>query len=577
MPGGPENSAQRQRAINLPFGLVNVVGVSPSLDLVSPRTTTVYKDPGLAASCQPSKQASNAIIYLTYAAFLAMGLGFAWKYRKQSKAQFLSSNRTQRAIPLALNFIASGLGSGILFTYPDIGAFAGVQGVLVYALASATPLLLFAVLTPLIRRRTPDGFLLTEWTRDRFGAPAALYLSVLTMVTMFLYMVAELSAINSVINLLTGLNGLPALIVEVAVTTIYTSLGGFRVSFVTDNVQGTVVLLLIAICSISIGTKAHIDPALIGSSGLTRATPLGWKLLYILPVAVGTNVMFLSPFWLRAFAARTDRDLYLGAALATGWVFTILTVVGFTGIIAVWAHGEDKWGPVSEWSSVAFFYLIGELPGWVVGFVVLMVVALSTAVFDSLQSAMVSTASNDLCRNKLGLRWIRAAVVVLIAPVVVVAVKAHASVLQIFLISDIVSAAAIPCLLLAGLVEGLWFVGGWDVICGGCGGIIAVFVFGVVYYGSARGGGELVYMKTLYADDWGVFGAYVAAPVGGILAMFAGCAVRIAGLWAVSKARGVPFQLERKEAAVVEEEVHVRDPVVAGPDRKQPAVYGTCG
>ncbi|KAK6353416.1 hypothetical protein TWF696_005381 [Orbilia brochopaga] len=57
---------------------------------------------------QPSKQASNAIIYLTYALFLAMGLGFAWKYRNQSKAQFLSSNRTQRAIPLALNFIASG-------------------------------------------------------------------------------------------------------------------------------------------------------------------------------------------------------------------------------------------------------------------------------------------------------------------------------------------------------------------------------------------------------------------------------------------------------------------------------------
>ncbi|KAK6330890.1 hypothetical protein TWF718_003088 [Orbilia javanica] len=57
---------------------------------------------------QPSTQASNAIIYLTYGLFLVMGLGFAWKFRNQSKEQFLSSNRTQRAIPLALNFIASG-------------------------------------------------------------------------------------------------------------------------------------------------------------------------------------------------------------------------------------------------------------------------------------------------------------------------------------------------------------------------------------------------------------------------------------------------------------------------------------
>ncbi|KAK6353415.1 hypothetical protein TWF696_005380 [Orbilia brochopaga] len=397
------------------------------------------------------------------------------------------------------------------------------------------------------------------------------------MITMFLYMVAELSAVNSVINLLTGLNGLPALIVEVAVTTIYTSLGGFRVSFVTDNVQGAVVLLLIVICSVSIGTKAHIDTSLIGASGLTRATPLGWKLLYILPVAIGTNVMFLSPYWMRAFAARTDRDLYIGAALASSWVFIILTVVGFTGIIAVWAHGVDKWGPVGEWSSIAFFYLIAELPGWVVGFVLLMVVALSTAVFDSLQSAMVSTASNDLCRNKLGLRWIRAAIVVLIIPVVVVAVKAHASVLQIFLISDIVSAAAIPCLLLGGLLDTFWFVKGWDVIAGGCGGILAVFIFGVVYYGSAEGGGELVYMKTLYADDWGVFGAYVAAPVGGVVVMFVSCAVRLAGMWAVAKVRGVRFTGLDRERVVEVNDIERDEVMVADEEttdgKPRPAVY----
>lgn len=43
------------------------------------------------------------------------------------------------------------------------------------------------------------------------------------LVTLFLYMVAELSALQQVINALTGLNGLPAVIVQCAVTTIYTS------------------------------------------------------------------------------------------------------------------------------------------------------------------------------------------------------------------------------------------------------------------------------------------------------------------------------------------------------------------
>ncbi|KFH47074.1 hypothetical protein ACRE_020940 [Hapsidospora chrysogenum ATCC 11550] len=57
---------------------------------------------------QPSFEASNAIIYLTYGAFLVMGIGIAWRLKDQSKIDFLSSNRTQTALPLALNFIASG-------------------------------------------------------------------------------------------------------------------------------------------------------------------------------------------------------------------------------------------------------------------------------------------------------------------------------------------------------------------------------------------------------------------------------------------------------------------------------------
>ncbi|KAJ4147296.1 hypothetical protein LMH87_001830 [Akanthomyces muscarius] len=56
----------------------------------------------------PSFQASNAIIYLTYGVFLVMGTGIAWKLRNQAKTDFLSSNGTQTAFPLALNFIASG-------------------------------------------------------------------------------------------------------------------------------------------------------------------------------------------------------------------------------------------------------------------------------------------------------------------------------------------------------------------------------------------------------------------------------------------------------------------------------------
>lgn len=118
--------------------------------------------------------------------------------------------------------IRSGLGSGVLFSYPQLATLAGVQGVVVYALASALPLLMFAALGPIIRRKCPEGFVLTEWTRQRYGILTALYLSFVTLVTLFLYMVSELSAIGQVVSTLTNLDALPVIVVECVVTTIYT-------------------------------------------------------------------------------------------------------------------------------------------------------------------------------------------------------------------------------------------------------------------------------------------------------------------------------------------------------------------
>lgn len=114
------------------------------------------------------------------------------------------------------------LGSGILFSYPQLATITGVQGVVVYAISSAAPLLIFAYLGPIIRSKCPDGFVLTEWTRQRYGVITAIYISFLTCATMFLYMVAELSALQQIIPALTGMDGLPMVIVECAVTTIYT-------------------------------------------------------------------------------------------------------------------------------------------------------------------------------------------------------------------------------------------------------------------------------------------------------------------------------------------------------------------
>ncbi|KAL5381768.1 hypothetical protein DPSP01_006952 [Paraphaeosphaeria sporulosa] len=352
-------------------------------------------------------------------------------------------------------------------------------------------------------------------------------------------MVSELSAMQQIVTALTGLDGLPAIIVECAVTTIYTSLGGFKVSFITDNIQGAMVVGLIILGVITVGVETHIQPALIRESGFLNSSLLGWQLLYILPVAILTNDFFLSGFWMRTFAARTDKDLWIGTSLATVAVLIILTLVGVSGLLAAWS-GAWPLGDAED-GYLAFFLLLGQLPAWVVGIILVMTVSLSTAAFDSFQSAIISTGSNDLFRNRLNIWVIRLLVVILIVPVVVVALKSP-DILQIFLISDLVSAAVVPVLVI-GLSERCYWWRGFDFVVGSLGGIFTVFLFGLVYYdGDAGRASKLLILEGgLYSGDWSAFGAFVAAPFGGLLWGFGACGLRLATLWVFAKVRGHRF------------------------------------
>lgn len=296
-------------------------------------------------------------------------------------------------------------------------------------------------------------------------------------------------------------------------------------------------ILLVIIATITIGVETDIQTDLIDSSGLLGDSLLGWQLMYILPVAILTNDFFLASFWLRTFAAKTDKDLRIGTSIATVIILCILTLVGATGLIAVWSGvvGDEPGA-----GSIAFFLVLNALPSWVVGIVLVMVVTLSTAAFDSLQSAMVSTASNDLFRNRLNIWLIRGMVVLVIIPVVVLALKAP-SILQIYLITDLVAAATIPVLVL-GLMDKFYWMRGFEVVVAGFGGLLTVFIFGTIYYGTAKEGGELLLVQNgLWANDWAAFGAFVAAPVGSILWAGGAVCLRLSFQWIMAKKQGRRF------------------------------------
>lgn len=433
------------------------------------------------------------------------------------------------------------MGCGILTTYTQIANIAGIQGLLVYVLAGSLPIFLFSFLGPMIRRRCPDGFVLTEWCYQRYGPIMALCLSAATVLTLYLFMVSELTAVGSAISALTGLSHTPCIVVEAIVTTIYTSMGGFAVSFVTDTFQAIFVLVIAVIGIIGYATQIHIDPQIKHDTyhQLMDSNKLGWMVFYILNVAILTNDMFMSGFWLRTFAAKTDKDLYIATSIASVVVAIISTLVGIPGIIAVWT-GDMTIG--DENASNAFFVLCGKMDKWIIGVILIFSIFLSTCTFDSLQSAVTSSLSNDLFRNKFPMIYSRVLVILIMVPALVVAIECSANVLQIYFIADLLSSAIVPIMFL-GLSKHFFFLRGLDIIVGSLSALLAIFVFGCIYYGSAKQGGLLLLIWNGVYDpnDWGAFGAFVIAPVGGIVFGLLCAALRISIIYLNCKRTGKEF------------------------------------
>lgn len=238
------------------------------------------------AGSYPSDEASMAIIYVTLGVFLILGLVISYFVTK-TKADFLSATKTANYAVIMCNFAAQGLGAGLQLTYPEVATY-GLQPLITYSLAASLPLLTFPPLAAQLRKKCPEGFVLTEFIRARFGVVASLFLSLCSIVTLYVFMLSEMTSIYSVIQSLTGWSSetqnvwlIMPIFTEMMVTMLYTAWGGFKTSLITDTIQATLFILLVIVCTIAIGVTVEIDTSMIQQrSELLRGSQLGWQLLY---------------------------------------------------------------------------------------------------------------------------------------------------------------------------------------------------------------------------------------------------------------------------------------------------------
>ena len=419
-----------------------------------------------------SQSSSVLLLVAVLAVFVAIGLRGHGPGR-DGVDEYLVARSSQGPGMLGLSFLASGLGAWILFAPPELGVLLGIDAVIGYSLAAAAPFVVLAYVGPRIRRLVPSGSGLTEFVRVRFGPAAGTVIALVSILYMGVFVTAELVAVGGLVELIGGVPRQATVLAVVTATLIYTTYGGLRASLRTDRWQSWLVIVLLAAAAAAALGTVDAPATTMRDTGLLGVDQGGVTTALTLIIALTAANLFHHGYWQRVWAARDDRALRRGALIGAAATMPLILIAGGLGVLAAGAG-------VVEVPALAVFSLAGQLPDWLMAGVLVLGIALVASSVDTLENGLAALIATE--RPTLGLRGARVLTVVVILPAAAVSLVAE-SVLQLFLIADLLCAALIAPALL-----GLWrrtsTVG---VVAGSLAGLAGAFVAGWVATGSLPG------------------------------------------------------------------------------------------
>ena len=432
---------------------------------------------------------------LALGAFAAVGVRAA-RRGVSAPDEYLAARGSQGATRLALSFFASALGAWILFSPPEVGTFAGLLGVAGYAVGQALAIGVFAVLGPLVRERTPGATTALSFVRARYGRIQHAYVAAVSVLYMFVFLTAELTAIGGAVSLLADVEPIVPIAAVAAATAGYTAYGGLPASLATDRWQAWLVLALVAVGAIAVGFHVDDPVGRARAGGLGTVTATGAEVAVVLVVAIVAANLFHQGFWQRVWAARDTGTLVRGALGGAALIVPVVALVGVGGAVAAGAKQLES-------PSLALFAVLTDASDALLALVVLLAVALVASTADTLQNGLTALVADVAGRRRLGLGGARAVTVLLTVPAAAIAVEGL-SVLRLFLVADLLAATlALPVFL------GLWSrARASAALAGAVAGLLAVVAVGWAGSGSFLDG-----LRLLTLPEGAALEPFLAAPL----------------------------------------------------------------
>lgn len=396
-----------------------------------------------------STQSALFWLVLFSALFAIAGMIYARRERNNLEDYIVARN-TQGSIATLLTLLASSLGAWILFSPAQAATWGGLAAVIGYALGAMSPRIVMIPLGKRMRTLIPRGHSLTEFLMARYGRSMYVLALLIMLFYMFIAMAAEITAISKLVTLLAPVPLWLTAAIVMGFTLLYTSYGGLRASIFTDKIQVVIIIpLLLALVYVGWKASGGIAPVVAGlqanaPSLLSLTDPVGVKAGITFFVAILLTGIFHQGNWQRIYSARDTRTMRNGFLLGGVLVVPFIFVMGLFGLAFVGLQ------PAGDSSVALFSIVMPHIPVWLAVALIPLGLALVMSSADTTISAVSSIIAVDVGRllPNIGtaslMRLSRWLILLLAIPVMIVAAQGY-SVLYLFLLADLLcAAAAIP-------------------------------------------------------------------------------------------------------------------------------------
>jgi len=311
---------------------------------------------------------------------------------KSSDKEYFVLNKTEGVFGLSLSFYASGMGLWILTSPAEVAWYGLGYDIYGYALSAATPFILIYFFGPKIASLTPQGATLPQFIEKRYGSGAQKVVSIVAVLYMTAFLIAEFASINFIFPEIVEVSGLVISIFIGFFTFLYLNKSGFKASYVTDRFQGLGIIALLGVLFAVWFSQNSISDLVEYSKlgGINSFETFSFKSALAVVVAVTAAEVFSQGYWQRTFSAENTKSIKSASIFAGLGCFITILLLGVAGAVGA--------GKGIESPTLSFIQQLElSLP---MSFLLLLLCTLLVASsIDTLENAISSTISLDLVKK----------------------------------------------------------------------------------------------------------------------------------------------------------------------------------